>query len=155
MINALLIDFSRVILFPFDSAVEESLNTHHTKKSKEANYVFLDHFYLNTHFLDFLKTIKHKCHIFIFTSGKLHKETTIQSYLDGIFDGVLETDLLSINKLDSYSYPIVAEKIGSSISEILFIDDQLLHIKAAEFAGMQAILFEDTKQIIECIEKLI
>jgi hypothetical protein len=62
--KVLIVDFSRVLLFPVEDNVD-SLNKHHETLSKDPTYSLFDHFWLNHRLLDYLEKVSKAMPVYI------------------------------------------------------------------------------------------
>jgi hypothetical protein len=69
--KALIVDFSRVLIFANDEQVA-SLNEHHRRLSAEPGYSLFDHFRLNHELLGYLGRLKDRVPLYIFTINILY-----------------------------------------------------------------------------------
>jgi putative hydrolase of the HAD superfamily len=53
------------------------------------------------------------------------------------------------------SYTAAAKELGTIPAEILFTDDKITNVEAAEAAGITSIHFENNQQFIAKLEKLL
>lgn len=152
MIQVIISDFSRVIIFPKDTTYQSELNALHKKIIvNESEYNLYDYFYFNEELLAFYKSLKQKCKIIMFTSGTLQEHSQIKEKLKDIFDEIYSSECLQVSKSDSNAYKLICEKIGVKPNEALFIDDSQKNIDAAKQAGLQTVLFQDTLKIIQLV----
>lgn len=152
MIKALLFDFSRTLLFPKDKSYSGDMNPLHASlKAKNSSYPFLDHFELNRGLLKYLKTIKSRFPMHIFTTGTVQEAPEIQADLK-LFDGVHSAERLGLSKTDPASYARIAEMLGFKANELLLIDDKEKNLAAARTAGMQTFLFTSNEALISKLD---
>src|SRR5215469_767851 len=104
MIKAILIDFSRVIIFA--NAEVPSLNRHHRELKETDNYRFFDYFFLNHSLLERLEEISKTVPIYIATSGALHELAEVKSQL-----GMIKKAFTEIAKTDPNSYRDIAREL--------------------------------------------
>ena len=154
MITTLLFDFSRVLLFPKDKSYRGELNPLHAELSKNPNYKFLDYFELNAELLRFLKGIKDRSELYIFTSGTIQDAPEIQPTLRDIFVRVYSAERIGFSKKDPDSYSFIANDLGINAGEILFIDDTAANIEAARAAGLETLLFVSTQETVDGIKEI-
>jgi HAD superfamily hydrolase (TIGR01509 family) len=60
-----------------------------------------------------------------------------------------------VNKTESGAYRLIAEKLGKEPEEIVFIDDQLKNVEAAQKTGMVAIQYKNVQDLKEKLEKIL
>ena len=58
-------------------------------------------------------------------------------------------------KPDSRAYTVIAERLGMSAADCVFIDDQERYVTGARDAGMQAILYQDSLQLRRVLDALL
>lgn len=155
MISTLLFDFSRVLLDVKDKNYTGLLNDLHRKKSKHPDYNFFDYFGLNVELLNFLDQLKGKYPLYIFTSGSVQNVPVVRKRLDQIFRKIYSSEELGLNKKDPQSYLIIAKDLNKNPNEILFTDDQLENIQAAEAANLLTIHFDSNRQFINEIPQFV
>lgn len=155
MINTLLFDFSRVLLFPKDKDHIGDLNPLHAELRKNPGYRFLDYFELNTDLMRFLKGIKSKYQLYIFTSGSIQDAPEIQPELRGVFAKIYSAEKIRHSKRDPASYEFIANDLHKRPDEILFIDDTAANIEAANAAGLETLIFTSTQDAISKIRQIL
>jgi FMN phosphatase YigB (HAD superfamily) len=151
-VKTLVIDFSRVLLFPVAAGVD-SLNALHRELSADPHYQALDHFTLNLELLGYLKHLRSITPIYLFTDGKLHQLPEIVPYLEGIFKAVYSVESLGISKKQPEAYKGLAIRIGIDPSEIVFVDDKATNVKAARQAGAKSLLYTSNNDIMRELDK--
>lgn len=155
MINTLLFDFSRVLIFPKDKAYKGDLNPLHAALSKNPGYNFLDHFELNTDLMDFLRGIKNKYGLYIFTSGSIQDAPEIQPEIREVFVKVYSAERIGYSKRDQASYQFIANDLHKRPDEILFVDDTTANIEPANAAGLETLLFTSTQDATSKIRQIL
>ena len=83
MIIYLLFDFSRVLLFPKDDNYDGLLNNLYRKVLNEKG-AFLDNFRFNEELLNFLKPLKDKYNLLVYTTDIIQTDPTAKAVLDPI-----------------------------------------------------------------------
>ncbi len=146
-----LFDFSRVLLFTEDKDYKGGLNGLYSKLSQKPGFVFEKHFAFNEPLLSFLKENKGKANLFIFTSGQIQKAPEIAPRLTAIFEKVFSAEDMGTHKQSSNAYLAVAKKIGKKPEDIIFVDDNRENVDAARQAGLNSILFTETKKVIRTL----
>ena len=155
MVNTLLFDFSRVILFPKDKAYIGDLNPLHAELRKNPGYRFLDYFELNTDLMRFLREIKSKYELYIFTSGSIQDAPEIQPEIREVFAKVYSAERIGYSKRDPASYKFIADDLHKRPDEILFVDDTAANIQVAKTAGLETLLFTSTQDAIAKIKQIL
>ena len=148
MYKAIVFDFSRVLLFPKETTYAGSLNEKHKALSKKPNYHLLEHFSLNEQLLERLSTLKPKHRFFIFTSETIQDDPSLHPYLSPLFDGIYSAMKLEIDKKVPSSYKTLAKEIGLDPKKIIYVDDNLENITAAQKAGMECIHYKNNAQLL-------
>lgn len=148
MITNLLFDFSRVILFPKDENYSGLLNDLY-RKITNGKASFLDHYKFNEELLNFLKPLKNKFRLSIYTTDIIQYDPEAKRVLDPIFENIFAANDLGISKKDPKGYLVIAEKLGVKPEEILFVDDGEANIQAANAAGLQTIRYLTNQQLFK------
>lgn len=154
MITNILFDFSRVILFPKDENYKGMLNDLYRKIIEEKS-PFLSYFKFNEELLDFLKPLKEKYHLSIYTTDIIQKDPEVKKILDPIFEEIFAANDLGISKKDPQGYLVIASKLNVKPEQILFIDDGEINIQAAKQAGLQTIRYLSNEQLFNCLESML
>jgi putative hydrolase of the HAD superfamily len=69
----------------------------------------------------------------------------------GLFDVVLASGETAYAKPDREIFELIAEKLGVTLSDILFFDDSELHVQSARTYGMQAVLYRSLTDVQKAI----
>jgi len=152
--KVLIVDFSRVLIFPLAEGVD-SLNKHHETLSKDPLYKLFDHFWLNHELLDYLEKASKRMPVYIFTDGKLHELPEVVPHLKDIFTEKHTVESLGLNKKQPESYLALAERFGVKPEEMVFVDDKAANIAAATEAGVAAILYVDNESLLPELSEII
>ena len=148
MIKAIVSDLSRTLLHPKARDYMGELNTLHEGLKNHKDYDVWDHYQLSESLFDFYKDVGSKVEIYLFTTKFIQEWQPLEKRLKEVFKEVFCGERLKLKKDDPNSYQVIADKIGFSPSEILFIDDNQTNIQAAKEAGMQVIRFESEDQVL-------
>jgi putative hydrolase of the HAD superfamily len=70
-----------------------------------------------------------------------------------VFDELIFSCIEKIRKPDSKIFEIALEKSNSSANQMIFIDDRMDNIKAAEYLGINTIRYKNTIETIEDFKK--
>ncbi len=154
MIKTLLFDFSRVLLHPTDKTYSGSLNNLHRELKDNESYYLFNYFELNDEILEYLRAIKGKYELRIFTTDIIQNDPLIRAKIDPIFSKIYSAYELGITKKAKESYEFIAGDIGVKPEEILFIDDTESNIIAAKEAKFQTHHFKDNKELISFVESI-
>lgn len=154
MIRAILFDFSRVLLFPKDVSYAEELNKLHRKLVGTNDYKFSDYFYFNQELIDYLRQMKDKYDLYMFTSGTIQETPEAAGKIAGIFKQIFSAEKMAVRKREASSYTFLAEKIGVPPAEILFVDDLSVNIEAAKQAGLATYLYDNCEGFKKYLEEI-
>lgn len=163
MIKTLLFDFSRVLLYPTDKAslpsdegktYSGSLNTLHRELKDNESYYLFNYFELNEELLEYLKTIKDKFELCIFTTDIIQNDPLIREKIDPVFFKIYSANELGISKKDTQSYKFIAKDLGKNPDEIFFTDDTERNIEAAKEAGLQTYIYVNNKELLNRLRSL-
>ncbi len=149
MIRAILVDFSRVLLHPKNITYTGKLNDLHRKLSVDNSYNILDHFILNEELIDYLKQLNGTYKLYIYTTDVIQDDPEIRKVIDPIFYKVYRAKDIGLSKQDPKSYEFIIKDLELEPEEILFIDDTLGNIKAAQAVGIHTIQFTLNKDLFE------
>ncbi len=156
MINTIIFDFSRVLLFAKDKNHKEDLNPLHKKLLGEnPNYAFLDYFELNEELLAYLETIKNKFDFYIFTSGSIQNAKEIKDKLNQVFKEIISAEEMGVSKNDPQAYTQLAQQLGKKPSEVIFVDDSQVNIQAASQAGLHVFSYMNNESVVKKINQLL
>jgi len=72
-----------------------------------------------------------------------------------IFDEVIISAEVGVMKPDRRIYELAAQKFKVPLSEVVFIDDLLVNVQAAQEAGMEGIHFRSTLQTMQELQRLL
>lgn len=154
MTKVFLFDLSNTILFAKDKNYVGGLNGLNNQLKKDnPSYNFYDFFELDQTTLDFLKGLKNKYQIALFTSETIQNEPAIKDILDAIFSPIISGIDIGFPKTDAKAYQKVAQILGVSPDEIIFYDDYPANIAAARQAGMNAHIYSASLDLKASIEK--
>lgn len=154
MINTIICDFSRVIIFPKDKDYSGSLNNFYQEYSKEENFKFFDYYDLNTSLLKKLEALKTNYSLYIFTSGTLQNAPEIREELDKIFVKIFSSHDIGLQKNQTEAYEKLLSEINKKPEEILFMDDTEENLEAAANAGINVYLFTDNEDVFYKLDNL-
>lgn len=152
MIKTLLFDFSRVLLHPTDKTYSGSLNNLHRELKDGESYYLFNYFELNEELLEFLKTLKGKFEMCIFTTDIIQNDPLIREKIDPVFNKIFSANELGISKKDLESYKFIAKDLGKNTDEIFFTDDTERNIEAAKEAGLQTYHFKNNEELINLLK---
>lgn len=152
MIKVLIFDLARVFLYPKDKKYSGGLNELYLKIKDDEDFKFYDYYKLDEEQLEFIKTFKGKYPLYIFTSEVIQNDPAIKSKLDIVFTGLLSALDFGYNKIDPRVYKAIAKKLNLTPSEIWFTDDNVNNIKAAQKAGISAVVYKDFAKLKRDLE---
>jgi HAD superfamily hydrolase (TIGR01509 family) len=154
MYKTLIIDFSRVLLFSNKDVA--SLNKHHENLSANVkDYRILDHFFVNDELLSFIKQLKGKVQVCLFTDGSLHDVPDIRGCIESAFDVMITAEEMGAKKNSPQTYLRLVEVLDVQPNEVLFVDDKIDNVEAAQKVGVAAVQFKDNKQVVAALHKLL
>jgi HAD superfamily hydrolase (TIGR01549 family) len=152
-VSALVIDFSRVLIFAKTDVTVPSLNRHHQELAETPGYRVLEHFELNTQLLNYLREFNTHWPVILFTDGKLHSLPDIATHLDGIFKRMIMAEDLGYTKKQTEAYLALAYRIGRAPEQLLIVDDTLANIEAAKAAGCVTHQYVGNIDLISLLDK--
>ena len=76
-----------------------------------------------------------------------------RSVIEPFFDEIVESGKIGFAKPEAQAYEHVADKLGVRLDECIFTDDRSEYIEGAQAVGMKTILFENTEQFKQDLEK--
>src|SRR3989344_3438265 len=155
MIKAILVDFSRVLLHPKDINYSGKLNDLHRDLSVKDKYSILDYFDLNKELINYLKKLKGSYRLYIYTTDIIQDDPAIRKVIDPVFEKIYRAKDIGLSKRDSKSYEVILRDLNLEPGVILFIDDTLGNIKAAQTVGIHTIQFTSNKSLFEKLERFI
>lgn len=155
MIKVLLFDFARVLLFPKNVSYKGVLNDLYKLKKNKKDFIFENYFYFNDELLDYIKSVKNRFRIIMFTSETIQNDPVVMKKLDGIFEKIISAKEIGFSKTDPEAYRFIVDELQCAPDEILFIDDNADNIYGATEAGLNTHLFKDNKGLIEEINPLV
>lgn len=156
MINTILSDFSRVILFPKDTLYGGTLNGLHTELlQKNPEYNIFDYFVINEELLNYYNSLKPKYSVNVFTTGEIQNASQIKGLIEPNFDKILTAKDYGLSKFSPETFKFIAEKLGKNPEEILYIDDTEKNLIAAKEAGFNIFLYQDNKKTIEHLSSML
>lgn len=153
VVNTLLFDFSRTLIFPKDRAYKGKLNELYKSIILNKNYKFFDHFILNNDLINYLKPFKNKFLLAIFTTDIIQNDPAVRPVLDENFSYVFVANDLKVSKKDPKAYHLIAKTLGRKTSDIIYVDDTVEKLQAAKGAGMKTVQFISNKQLFKELEK--
>lgn len=154
-IQAIICDFSGVILTSTQQVQPESLSRYYSEQSAKAGFIFRDHFQFNQPLIDFFKTHLSQLTYVLFSNSELVSLSESDAMLGGIFDIVITPDGIGYTKSQEEAYEVMSNILEIQPQHILYIDDEEMHVKAALKAGLQATHFHNTEKLILYLQQLI
>lgn len=154
MIKVLLFDFSRVLLHPTDKTYSGSLNSLHRELKDNESYYLFHHFELNDQIIEFLKSLNGKYKLAIFTTDVIQNDPLIKEVIDPVFSKIYSAAELNISKKESTSYEFLAKDLNAAPDEVLFIDDTVSNIEAAQKADLKTHHYKTSGELIKFLESI-
>jgi HAD superfamily hydrolase (TIGR01509 family) len=152
MIQAIVTDFSRVLLFPVDETYQGGLNPLNNRLlAKDLNYDFWQYFKLNEELLEYYKSLD--LPVYIFTSETIQDHPAVKDMLSEAFKGVISAKNLGAQKTDPAAYSSMAKEIKVPAQDLIYIDDKQENIDAAQSAGCETVLYKSNEETIDKISK--
>lgn len=144
MLKAILSDFSRTLLFPKDASYQESLNKLYSTVKETKDFNFFDHFTWNQELEDFYAdlSLKMDISINIFTTETIQEDPALENILCRTFSNIFKvSDINGLKKDNPAAYIKICSLLDLKPEEVLFIDDSMVNIKAAEEAGLMVMQY--------------
>lgn len=128
-------------------------NLHRELKENESYYLF-NYFELNNELLEFLKSLKGKFDLRVFTTDMIQNDPLIREKIDPIFSKIYSAKELGITKKVKESYAFIAKDSRVELKEIFFTDDTESNINAAKQAGLKTYLYKNNEDLIKILKSL-
>ncbi len=144
-----------VLLFPKDRGYTGSLNALYKEKIIESNNKFFDFFELNLELLEFYKFLSDKLSIHILTSDVIQDAPDLQSYWKGIINRIFSASKMGTHKSEPEAYNKALAELNLNADEVIYIDDNLVNVEAAQKVGLHAVRYTNNSQVISEINRLI
>lgn len=126
---------------------------HRELKENESYYLF-NYFELNNELLEFLKSLKGKFDLRVFTTDMIQNDPLIREKIDPIFSKIYSAKELGITKKVKESYAFIAKDSRVELKEIFFTDDTESNINAAKQAGLKTYLYKNNEDLIKILKSL-
>lgn len=139
--KAVLFDLSKTLLFSKEYDYSGSLNDRYMELKDDPSFEFDNYFQVNNEVLDFLKDYKREVDLYIYTSRTIQEDPVLADRLDPVFRGVFSGSRLNLPKDKPESFQVLCNKIGKDPVDVLFVDDQLKNVRAAQEAGVHGVLY--------------
>jgi HAD superfamily hydrolase (TIGR01509 family) len=150
----LLFDFSRVLLFPKDPRYMGSLNELYKKYKDEPDFNFFDHFRVNEELVTYLDSIKNNIEIYMFTSESIQDAPELKPIISPLFKKIYSALEIGFKKKELNAYLFIAADTKTPVDQILFIDDSLENLEAANNAGIKTLQYIDNKSLLLGLNQL-
>lgn len=148
MITTILSDFSNVILQFSKPSFMGSLNGFYRELlSSGKPFNFYDYYEFNQPLLDYYKSLSVKYSLNIFTTSQIQNDPNSKEVISEIFNQIYSAEDLGVHKTEPAAYRLVAEKLGKNPEEIVFIDDQMKNIEAAQKIGMSVVHYKNVDDL--------
>jgi HAD superfamily hydrolase (TIGR01549 family) len=135
-----------------------SFTAEQTGESESMVRYQLEHTVPNSTLLEYIDTtLKPKYRIGILSNASSNAviDQILTPQQERSFDAITLSHHVGLTKPDNRMYAVAADRLGVSIEECLFIDDQERHARGARDAGMQALVYTDNKELISDLETLV
>lgn len=112
--------------------------------------VFYSSFRLNTDLVAFLLTLRPRCKTAILsnTPSDMRALLTERFHLDQEVDTIVISSEEHLRKPEPAIFELAAERLGVSLQEMLFMDDETRYVEAAQNLGMKTVQFKETAQAL-------
>lgn len=150
MIQTVLFDFARVLLFVQDRAYQGSLSQYYQQLIGQHTSIW-DCYRLNEELLTVLKnTYQHQYQLAILTASEtLPRHPEVAPKLTSLFNPILLAKELGVSKDQPACYTTVCKILQKKPTEVVFIDDSARNVAAAQTAGLPTIHFSDTQSALK------
>lgn len=149
----------RIVLFDFANVLGVDLPQPEFVLAKEwltqAVENVPDYLYLNKNLLAFLANHTTDANYYLYSNSSPSKLHLIKELFPDIFTNVISAQETGWYKSDPESYIEIAKLLKVESQEIIFVDDLIDNIKAAQAAGVQVIHFQSTTQTITQLNELL
>jgi HAD superfamily hydrolase (TIGR01549 family) len=153
MVQFLLIDLFRVLLFPKDRTYFGDLDPLYDSKSKLDGFTFSDHFEFNTQLLEYLRSLTPQVGLYLYTAAtRFLSDPEAKAILDPLFQSIYSTSDLGMRKTDTESFQLICSNLKAIPRDVLYIGDNAGCVEAALRAGIQALHYSTNSQIISSIK---
>lgn len=154
MITTAVFDFSQVLLFAKDRSIKAELSASYDQLKAQPGFSFFNTFELNVELVHYLKLHVKTTDLYVFSNSTLLKLPEITAFLTEVFNEVISTREMRVDKKDPVAYTLLASRLSKNPHEMVFIDDTIGNVKAAKIAGLAGIVFESNKQFFEAWQSL-
>jgi FMN phosphatase YigB (HAD superfamily) len=154
MLQAIITDLSKVLLFPKDPTYKGSLNSLHLELLEKGDYDFWQYFILNEELLNFYRELPHRIDIFILTTKHIQEHPPLKEKLNNLFKKIYVAKDMGLSKKDPAIFKELLEDIQIDPNNLLYIDDNQENLDAASQIGLQTIQYESNDQVIGNIKTL-
>jgi FMN phosphatase YigB (HAD superfamily) len=149
----LLIDFSRVLLFPKDPAYDGTLNGLYKLHRGEPNFHFYDYFVLNGELLAFLSKTYSRDSCSIFTSDIIQDDVAVRAFIDPLFADIFSAQALGLEKKDPNAYRQVVELLQEQPSQVPYVDDNESNCLAASASGLNVHWYRSNESLSQALKE--
>lgn len=149
MIKAIIIDLSRVLVFPRQKNYRGRLTTLYNKFLHDPDKPFKKYLIFNTELCDYIqvKKLNRIYDIFIFGASPVLDAVECRTFLYDIVKGIYSSDRMGVKKYEPSAYRVLCSKLKLTPSEVLFIDNVRRNTDAAERAGLNTITYRNNIQL--------
>ncbi|HZZ98877.1 MAG TPA: HAD-IA family hydrolase [Candidatus Saccharimonadia bacterium] len=156
MIQAMILDFSNVLIFARDRGYHGKLNALHKKLSGDLSYNVFEYFKLNRELLNFLLELKKRYALafYLFTDGSMHTIPEVRAELAPVFTSLHGSSELGHKKDEMLAYQALIALLKLNPSTTVFIDDKAENIEAAKQAGLIGIQYVSLEQLRATLNRL-
>lgn len=152
MVQVLLIDLFRVVVFPRDKTYFGDLNPLYSKNTLHLGQPVDSYLEFNHELLAFFTTLVPRLRLCLYTAAtQFQSDPAVKQLLDPVFTSVYSTEALGMRKTDPESFQLVCSQLQVSPPQVLYLGDNSAHVAAAASASLTAILFTTTSETITAI----
>mgnify|MGYP006420138545 CR=1 FL=1 len=155
MLQAIITDLSKVLLFPKDPTYKGSLNSLHLELLEKGDYNFWKYFVLNEELLNFYRELPHRIDVSVLTTQHIQEHPPLKEKLTNLFKKIYVAKDMGLSKKDPAIFKELLEDIKIDPENILYIDDNQENLDAASRAGLQTLLYESNEQVVDHIQTLL
>lgn len=107
--------------------------------------------------LDYIATLKptYKIGMLSNIGSNWVRDTFLTDQEQGLFDEMLFSYEIGVNKPDPQAFKMAAERLGVQADEAVMVDDQRFYVEAAKNVGMQAVVYSDFQQFRTELEQIL
>ncbi|MEK7122986.1 MAG: HAD-IA family hydrolase [Patescibacteria group bacterium] len=152
MIKAIVSDFSKVVLLPVNDQYTGGLNALYRDLKSQNQLDFWRYFLLNRDLLEWYTVLSERVDLYLFTAEYIQEDPAVSNEL-GIFKEIFSAARLNLKKDEPQAYATIADMIGVSPEQLLYVDDKQQNCDAAKQARLFVVRYESNEQIVRDVGK--